>query len=289
MDPSNSKPILSTTPQTKLADLSNLETTTCNIPVSKNDPPVRDDSGEILKCKAKSGSPPQLGTSQTKPTVKMAGSMVFSHFTQIAMKFTLGTVVTLYILNQQHMLPKTLSAIVSKTLFWPTLPITFSRRIGKWVTVVDDDVVLGGAPFGWLGIPEQLRNDHNVMGVINMCEEYQGPLKTYKKLGMRELKLSTTDHFEPSLEDMISAVEFIREHKDNNLGKVYVHCRAGHGRSAAIVFGWLMAKADDIDSIDLEGLNEQLSKMRNVRKSLYKQPIVNEFRSWLSLSKKKQE
>lgn len=68
----------------------------------------------------------------------------------------------LYILNQKHCLPRPLSAFVSKTLFWPTLPITVSRRIGKWMTKIDDTVVMGGAPFGFLNFPERLYNQYNV-------------------------------------------------------------------------------------------------------------------------------
>lgn len=36
-----------------------------------------------------------------------------------------------------------------------------------------------------------------------MCEEYQGPLRKYKDLGMEQLHLPTTDHFEPTLEDLM--------------------------------------------------------------------------------------
>lgn len=45
-----------------------------------------------------------------------------------------------------------------------------SRRVGKWTTVVDDQVVMGGAPFGWLKKPEKLNKDYGVTGVINLCE-----------------------------------------------------------------------------------------------------------------------
>jgi hypothetical protein len=48
-----------------------------------------------------------------------------------------------------------------------------------------------------------------VRGVINLCEEYRGPLKKYGRLGMEELYLPTTDHFEPAVEDLIvSATSF---------------------------------------------------------------------------------
>lgn len=249
------------------------------------------DEGEIdesMSCDASSDRKRDFvpNTSYTKPSVKSTGALLLPQFVQIASKFAFGAIVTLYILNQQHALPKPLSAVVSKTLFWPTLPITMSKRIAKWTTVIDDSVLLGGAPFGWLNYPQRLYEDHNVRGVINMCEEYQGPVKQYEKLGIKELRLPTTDHFEPSVEDMKSAVEFIKSYKENDLGKVYIHCRAGHGRSAAIVYGWLMSQEDDIDSLDMKKLNEEFCQLRNVRKYLHKQPNVNEFRSWLSFKRK---
>ena len=75
---------------------------------------------------------------------------------------TLGMTVALYVLNQKHLLPRPLSAIVSKVLFWPTLPITVARRIGRWETVIDDTVVMGGAPFGFARLPERLYDDFSV-------------------------------------------------------------------------------------------------------------------------------
>jgi hypothetical protein len=114
-----------------------------------------------------------------------------------------GTATILYLLNQKHLLPKPISAVVSRALFWPTLPITYSKRIGKWITVIDDVVVMGGAPIQLLNYPEKLRYEYGVQGVINLCEEYRGPTQAYKRLNMEELYLPTTDHFEPSVEDMI--------------------------------------------------------------------------------------
>ena len=185
--------------------------------------------------------------------------------------------ITLYVLNQKHMLPKPLGKVVSRALFWPTLPITASRRIGKWTTVVDNAVVLGGAPFGFLRYPEKLHSQFRVRGVVNMCEEYQGPLKSYRRLGIEHLRLPTVDHFEPSVEDLKKAVSFIQKHESKG-GRVYVHCRAGHGRSAAAVYAWLLYKEPLADPIEL---NEKMCSLRNVRKSLHSQPNVNEFRVWL--------
>lgn len=89
-------------------------------------------------------------------------AVAIPQFTGIALRTMLGVTIALYVLNQQHMLPRPLGAVVSKALFWPTLPITASRRIGKWMTRIDDTVVIGGAPFGFLGFPEQLHEKYGV-------------------------------------------------------------------------------------------------------------------------------
>ena len=46
-----------------------------------------------------------------------------------------------------------------------------------------------------------------------MCYEYDGPVKDYERLGIKQLHLPTIDHFEPSVESMTRAVEFIKDHK----------------------------------------------------------------------------
>jgi atypical dual specificity phosphatase len=185
--------------------------------------------------------------------------------------------VTLYILNQKHMLPMPVGRVVSKVLFWPTIPITISRRIGKWTTEVDNSVIIGGAPFGFMKYPEKLAKQFGVRGVVNMCDEYHGPISSYKRLGIEQLRLPTVDHFEPSVDDLKKAVAFIQKHEARG-GRVYVHCRAGHGRSAAAVFAWLMYKEPLADLVDL---NQKFCVMRNVRKSLWKQPNINAFNEWL--------
>ena len=44
-----------------------------------------------------------------------------------------------------------------------------------------------------------------------MCEEYRGPIKTYDRLGIEQLYLPTTDHFEPSVEDMKVCIKMCKE------------------------------------------------------------------------------
>ena len=251
-------------------------------------------------------------------------------FIPIPWKSMLGiTVVALYALNQSHLLPRPLSGLVSRALFWPTLPITVVRRNwGRdWTTEIDDTVLMGGAPFGFCNIPRALYHEQGVRGVVNMCEEYRGPVRQYRQLttsssnnnkndttiGMIELRLPTTDHFEPSVQSLQAAVAFIQEYA-NRGERVYVHCRAGHGRSAAVVMAWIMVSqqqqqqqqhaakyknnnnkeaaslsqtpppqqmySSDIDAY-LKQLNENLCQKRNVRKTLWKQPNLRQFHQLL--------
>lgn len=211
-----------------------------------------------------------------------AATMLIPQVAGLALRTALGITVALYILNQTHMLPKSLAAVVSKVLFYPTLPITASKRIGKWVTRIDDTVVMGGAPLAFLDYPRKLKDDYGVQGVINMCEEWRGPTRQYKKLGIEELYLPTTDHFEPSEEDLISALSFIKRHEAQGKS-VYVHCRGGHGRSGAVAFAWLLFKQHPVE--DPEKLNADLRKIRKVRSNLWKQPNVSAIRDRLVRNK----
>lgn len=106
---------------------------------------------------------------------------------KLGFRYMLGVTVILYVLNQKHMLPKSIGSVVSRVLFWPTFPITVSGRIGNWFTEIDDVVILGGAPIGFCKIPERLYHDYGVRSVVNLCEEYRGPVHKYKKLGMKQL------------------------------------------------------------------------------------------------------
>jgi atypical dual specificity phosphatase len=249
-------------------------------PPNGNDDDDDNDEGTSPELSSQNQSPWWLTTTSylRREFPPVSSSIIFSTMPNVASMIVRSTVVAtvaLYILNQKHYLPMPLSRVVSKALFWPTIPITISRRIGKWTTVVDDSVLIGGAPFG--NYPYKLSKQFNVKGVVNMCDEYSGPVTSYERLGIEQLRLPTVDHFEPSVEDLKLAVAFIQRHEQNG-DRVYVHCKAGHGRSAAAVYAWLLYKEPLADPIEL---NEKLCSMRNVRKTLWKQPNINVFREWL--------
>jgi len=127
-----------------------------------------------------------------------------------------------------------------------------------------------------------LYKNYNIRSIINLCEEYRGPVHKYKKLSMNQIRFPTVDHFEPSFEDLVEAVKFIQENKAQNK-RVYIHCRAGHGRSAAVTMAWLIYKNP---FQDLKVLNENMLKIRNVRKYLWKQPNIQNFQNWARYEKR---
>ena len=112
-----------------------------------------------------------------------------------------------------------------------------------------------------------------VRGVINMCDEYAGPMNDYMKLGITQLRLPTIDHFEPKTEHIQQAMDFIQAHRVKGQ-KVYVHCKAGHGRAAAVALCWTINQNPDKTA---QELNAMLVKKRHVRKTLYQQRNVMEF------------
>ena len=170
----------------------------------------------------------------------------------------------------QKLLPPALSAVASKAYFYPTLPLTYARlhllppRAGLW-TAIDDKVLVGAAPCGALRHPERLAA-LGVTAVVNLCAEYEGPTAAYARLGVDQLWLPTVDHVEPTVEDLRAAVAFVGRAR----GKVLVHCKAGHGRSAAVAYAWLLTR--NLGKVAPFELYEALAAKRRVRRNLWRQP-----------------
>ncbi|CAF0796425.1 unnamed protein product [Rotaria sordida] len=91
-------------------------------------------------------------------------------------------------------------------------------------------------------------NKIGIKYVVNMCAEYLGPRKAYTKYNIKQLCLPTIDCTLPSLNSIEKAIKFMNEAYTNN-EKIFVHCKAGMGRSATIVLCHLVANekmsADD--------------------------------------------
>lgn len=107
--------------------------------------------------------------------------------------------------------------------------------------------------------------------------------------------MDADDHYEPSFTDLQKAVAFIEQHAQRNekvcmsvaacnrrllhpltvlrCDQVYVHCKSGHGRSAAVIMCWLLHRNADKGMTPFDANQLMLSK-RDVRKKLFTQPNV---------------
>jgi len=195
--------------------------------------------------------------------------------------FSLFSFFGVYLLFQKHLIPLPYALYVGRIWFYPTLPFTiikFLIRRENFCDEIDDDVYLGSLPLPWMGRVEKLKK-LEVKAVVNMMDEWVGPVEEYKMLGITQLYLPTIDHFEPSVEDLIRAVQFIEASLKRG-HRVLIHCRAGHGRSAAVAFCWLLWKKREGAKLS----QERLSQLRYVRKHLYKQSNIQTFAKQMSIS-----
>jgi atypical dual specificity phosphatase len=128
----------------------------------------------------------------------------------------------------------------ARLLYWPTLSYNYLLgrvfKLRRWWDLVDKQVILGARPFR--RDAKRLR-ELGVTGVVNMCEEYFGPMREYDRLGIEQLHLPTIDFTHPLEEHVEAGAAFIQKHVSKG-GTVYVHCKAGRARSATIVLWWMV-------------------------------------------------
>jgi atypical dual specificity phosphatase len=130
--------------------------------------------------------------------------------------------------------------LTARLIYYPTL--IWNLALGRWIKVrrwwdkIDAHVILGAVPF-----PSDVEAlfDLGVRGVVNTCDEYTGPVDEYMVHGMDQFHMPTIDFTHPSDLDVRAAVEFIDRHAANG-DRVYIHCKAGRGRSATVAICWLM-------------------------------------------------
>lgn len=168
-----------------------------------------------------------------------------------------------------------MSPFLARAVYWPTfgwnLLLGRILRIRHWWDEIDPHVILGARPLR-SDIPVLAKN-WRVAAVVNMCEEFSGPVDLYREFGIEQLWLPTTDFHVPSLEDVKRGVEFIQKYASENQ-RVYVHCKAGRARSAAVVICWLVKYR----GLTLpEAQRRLIEKRPHVNTRLQERQVVQEF------------
>ena len=172
-----------------------------------------------------------------------------------------------------------MSRILARLALYPSIVwnVAICRvfHIWNWWDQVDTLLFVGARPFK---SDIHRLHDLGVRAVVNTCEEFAGPIDAYADFGIKQLHLPTIDFTSPSLEDVRAGVEFIQDQHHRGHA-VYVHCKAGRGRSATIALCWLMysQKISPVDAF--RKLKEQRQQISN---HLAQRPVVQQF--WETIS-----
>lgn len=164
--------------------------------------------------------------------------------------------------------------LYARSVFYPTLGWNYLLgrvlHLRQWWDHIDPHVIVGAYPFA--GDIDAL-HQAGVRAVVNTCEEYEGPIQEYERLGLVQLRIPTTDFTPPSLADISRAVEFVQEHVEQG-ETVYVHCKAGRARSATVALCWLMKYR----GLTAEQAQAKLLAARpHINPRLTSRPVVQEF------------
>ena len=167
-----------------------------------------------------------------------------------------------------------MSWFLSQSILYPTLWYNVIRNSidpnRTWFSEIEDQLYLGALPFG--RFPRKLK-ELGIDAVINMCKEWNKAEQQYQKLGIEQLYLPTTDFECPSLPAIEQGVTFL-EDRIAERRKVYVHCKAGRGRSATIVLCYLM-KSRNITASEAQAVLRE--KRPHINRGLDQREFVLEF------------
>jgi atypical dual specificity phosphatase len=171
--------------------------------------------------------------------------------------------------------PPSLVGFAGHILFWPIAGSQYLlSRLGlfQWYSEVHKSpnggrILLGGIPW-----PESTRQkllkDEEVSAVINLVSEKSFPFSVSKRIDV-----PLVDFAHPDKSTIEPAVKFLDKCVADG-ETVYVHCRAGKGRSATVVMCWLVSRMN----MDPVTAQEYLTLRRpQILQSLKDRKVVREF------------
>jgi atypical dual specificity phosphatase len=172
--------------------------------------------------------------------------------------------------------PLSLVRMAGHVLFWPiAVSQHIMHRLGwfPWYSEIiktpnGGRLLLGGLPWPNL-IQSKLVLSENVSAVVNLVSEK----KIDFKQPQRRIDIPMTDFVHPKESDVLLAVDFI----DSCLKEgrtVYVHCRAGKGRSATVVMCWLVSRMN-LDPVTAQEYMQ--SRRPQVLDNLKDREVVKQF------------
>ena len=148
---------------------------------------------------------------------------------------------------------------------------------GTWWNTINENIILGAIPLHNLNHMELLKKE-NVNAILCVLEDFEIKPTLYFKPIIKEdweknnisfLQIKIEDSYGAKQEDIITAVNYILDNIRNNK-KVYVHCKAGRGRSASIVLGYLLWKLfDETGYVSDEDVMKTYNEIKKIRGEIY--------------------
>lgn len=134
------------------------------------------------------------------------------------------------------------------SLFYNRILFDYGKDSSYWYTKLTDHIYLGALPLEkHLGVLKK----EKIQRVLSMVESFERlPSLVARPLSRESLRdhqikndiVPASDFFSISLADLHQGVSYISEAVDNK-ERLYVHCKAGRGRSAAVVIAYLSTYA----------------------------------------------
>lgn len=143
-----------------------------------------------------------------------------------------------------RLLPAEVRYFLTLIAFWPTVVM---NRLYCWLwphkrqlwNRVSEHAILGSAPFLHREVAH-LYHKEGVRRVVNCCREWNPHAAgLYPAMGIQQLWVPTIDFDAPRLQDLVAAAAFIAAGAAAE-ECVYVHCKAGRGRSTCVVLAYFI-------------------------------------------------
>ena len=141
---------------------------------------------------------------------------------------------------------------------------------GRFMSEIDKIVSMSSLPQP-ADVPAMVRA--NVVGVVNMCRESEGPIHLYKDAGITQLWLPTYDASAPAMEDLEKGVKFIKEIQESGKGRVLVHCKGGRGRATCTAISYFVASGMELE----EAMDMLCLKRKVVERVVGEYAVIKEF------------
>ncbi len=154
------------------------------------------------------------------------------------------------------------------TLLWNLLLHRINPR-RRWWDWLDNTVLLGALPFA-SDVPKL--KSLGIGAVVNTCDEYSGPTQAYASTGIAQCHIPTIDFMPPALADIEKSVRFIQSHAAAGT-KIYIHCKAGRGRSATVAACYLITQGHTPESAQ----KLMLEKRPHVNPLIAQREVVRQF------------